>query len=69
VYATRFDTLNFSLTQALGKYFKLRFQAKNLTNPRIQTVYRSEYIGDDVLKTSFTRGLELSLELGVEFSF
>jgi outer membrane receptor protein involved in Fe transport len=69
VYATAYDTLNFSLTQKLGKYFKLQFQAKNLTNPEIQEVYRSEYTGDDVLKTSETRGIEYSLSLGAEIAF
>ncbi len=69
VYATQFDTLNLSLTQKLGKYFKLQFQAKNLTNPEFQTVYRSDVIGDDVLKTSHSAGLELSLTLGAEFGF
>ncbi|HKB16833.1 MAG TPA: TonB-dependent receptor, partial [Planctomycetota bacterium] len=41
VYAKEFDTLNFTLLQKLGQYLHLQFQAKNLTNPRIETVYRS----------------------------
>ena len=69
VYATAFDTLNFSLNQRISKFLRLQFQAKNLTNPEVQTVYRSEYIGDDVLKTSFKRGVELTLALTAEFSF
>jgi outer membrane receptor protein involved in Fe transport len=69
VYATQFDTLNMSLAQRLGKHFKLQLQAKNLTNPAYQTVYRSEFIGDDVLKTSHTAGFEISLTLGAQFSF
>ncbi len=63
VYAKEYDTLNFSLTQALGKYFRLQFQAKNLTNPAIETIYRSEYIEADTTKTSFTRGIEYSVAL------
>ena len=43
-----YGTLNLSVSQQLGEYFKLQFQAKNLTNPEIEEVYRSEYIGDDV---------------------
>jgi outer membrane receptor protein involved in Fe transport len=69
VYAKQFDTLNFSFTQKFLKYFALNLQAKNLTNPEIETVYRSPYIGSDVLKTTFTRGLELSVAIGATFSF
>lgn len=69
VYATEFDTLNFTLTQDLGQYFQIRFKAQNLTNPKIQQVYRSEYIGDDVLKTSFTKGIDYSLSIGARFTF
>ncbi|MEZ5963576.1 MAG: carboxypeptidase regulatory-like domain-containing protein [Planctomycetota bacterium] len=69
VYAKEFDTLNFSLTQSLGRWTWLQFRAKNLTNPRIDTVYRSSYIGDDVLKTSYSNGIEYSLSLGGEVRF
>jgi TonB-dependent receptor len=68
VYATTYDTLNFSLTQKLGRHFVLQFQAKNLTNPSIDTVYRSPYIGSDVLKTTYTNGIDLSLAIGAKFS-
>ncbi|MFO0984301.1 MAG: TonB-dependent receptor [Planctomycetota bacterium] len=67
VYAREFDTLNVSVTQSLGKYFKLQLQAKNLTNPDIETVYRSKYIGSDVTRTSFSRGIEFAISLAVEF--
>ncbi|MCB9914105.1 MAG: TonB-dependent receptor [Planctomycetes bacterium] len=69
VYATEYDTLNFTLSQALGPYLELKLQAKNLTNPKIEEVYRSEYIGDDVLKTSYTKGIDYSLSLGARLSF
>jgi TonB-dependent receptor len=69
IYARAYGTLNFSLTQKLGDVFKLQFQAKNLTNPEIETVYRSKYIGDDVLNTSYTQGIDLSLTLSAEFRF
>ncbi len=69
VYAEDFDTLNVSMSQRLGKHFVLQLQAKNLTNPLIQTVYRSEYIGADVDKTSFTRGIEYSISLAAEVAF
>jgi outer membrane receptor protein involved in Fe transport len=69
IYAKAYGTLNFSLTQKFGDVFKLQFQAKNLTNPEIETVYRSKYIGDDVLNTSYTQGIDLSLTLSAEFRF
>jgi hypothetical protein len=69
VYATPFGTLNLSLRQRLGEYFTLTVQAKNLTNPAIQTVYRSDLIEEDVLRTSFTRGIDVSVSLGASFSF
>ena len=47
-------TLNFTLQQKLGEYFRLFFQAKNLLNPEIQTVYRSEYLPDGDIVTEPT---------------
>jgi len=63
VYEKEFGTLNFSLTQKLGERWQLQLQAKNLTNPDIDTVYRSEYIDGDVTKTSYTKGVEFSVGL------
>lgn len=67
IYALEYDTLNVSLTHALGKRVKLGLQAKNLTNPTIEEVYRSPYIGDDVTKTAYTKGIEYSLGLSLSF--
>jgi hypothetical protein len=69
IFQTEYGTLNLSVAQPIGRHCKLTFQAKNLTNPEIQTVYRSQYIGDDVLRTSYTQGIELSLTLSAEFTF
>lgn len=69
IYAKQYDTLNMSISQALGKYVKLQLQAKNLTNPKIQEVYRSPYIGSDVTKSSYTRGIEYSLGITVSVGF
>ena len=44
-------------------------QAKNITNPTIEEVYRSEFIGDDVTRTSYTKGIEYSIGLSAEFTF
>jgi outer membrane receptor protein involved in Fe transport len=69
IYAKQYDTLNFSVAQRIGRFLKLQFQAKNLTNPHIETVYRSQYIDDDVTRSSFTRGIEYSLTLSADFRF
>ncbi len=69
VYALPVDTLNLSVSQKLGKYLTLTFQAKNLTNPEIETVYRSVYTGADRLKTSYTEGVEYSISLSAQFTF
>jgi outer membrane receptor protein involved in Fe transport len=67
VYEKKFASLNFSLSQKLGENWKLGFKAKNLLNPEIQTVYRSNYNGGDVAKTSYTKGREFSISLSYEF--
>jgi carboxypeptidase family protein/TonB-dependent receptor-like protein len=69
VYGKEYDTLNLSVIQKLGKYTKLQFQAKNLTNSKIETVYRSPYIGADVPRSSYTKGIEYSIALLMDFRF
>lgn len=65
IYQTEFGTLNFTLSQRLNEHSWLEFQAKNLTDPEIETVYREPQIGDDVTKSSYTQGIEFSLSLKV----
>ena len=69
VYALEYGTLNLSISQRLWKHLRLQFQAKNLLNPDIQEVYRSPFIGGDVLKTSYSTGVEFSIGLVAEFTF
>jgi outer membrane receptor protein involved in Fe transport len=69
VYAVQYDTLNLSVFQRIGEHMRLQLQAKNLTDPTIETVYRSKYIGDDVRRTSFTRGIDVTLTLNLSYSF
>ncbi|MCB9886674.1 MAG: TonB-dependent receptor [Planctomycetes bacterium] len=69
VYATETDRLNFSLSQALGRGVSLQFQAKNLTDPDIQTTYRGETIGPDVVKTSYREGIDYTLSISGEIRF
>ncbi len=68
VYATEVATLNFSLIQEIGRYIQLKLQAKNLLDPEIQTVFRAPE-GPDVLKTSFTKGIDLSVSLSANIPF
>jgi outer membrane receptor protein involved in Fe transport len=67
VYSSEYDTLNFSVSQKFGKYIELQFQAKNLTNPDIETIYRSDAIDDDVTKTSYSKGIDWAISLNIKF--
>lgn len=67
IYETEYGTVNFSLSQKLGEIWTLKFQAKNLLDPEIETVYRSKYIGEDVTKTSYQKGMEFSFSLSAQF--
>lgn len=69
VYQKAFGNLNFSVNQRLSQHFSLKLQAKNLTNPTIEEVYRSDFTGPDVTNTSYTRGIEYALSLSANFSF
>lgn len=63
VYARPVGNLNFSFSQRLGDRWRLQVAAKNLTNSKIEEVYRSDYIDGDVVKTSYSKGTELSISL------
>jgi TonB-dependent receptor len=67
VYEAEYATLNFSATQKIDETWQVKFQAKNLTNPAIQTVYRSDYIDGDVVKTSRRKGIDFSISLSAKF--
>jgi TonB-dependent receptor len=69
IYAKEYDTLNFSLAQQIGPWLRCQFQAKNLTNAKIETVYRSDVIGSDKTHTSYTKGIDYSFSLTANFSF
>jgi outer membrane receptor protein involved in Fe transport len=63
VYAKAFGTLNLSVSQNIGKHLQVKFAAKNLTNPKIEEVYRSEFIDRDVTKSSFRKGIDFSISV------
>lgn len=67
VYETAYGTLNFNLAHSIGENTKIKFQAKNLLDPKIESVYRSKYIPGDVTKTSYRKGIEFSLSLSHRF--
>ena len=65
VYAKEFGSLNLSFSHRFSKHWSIQIQAKNLTNPEIEEVYRSDFTGTDVTNTSFTRGREFSFGLNL----
>jgi len=68
VYAKEYGTLNFSLSQKIGEHWTLGFKAKNLTNPKIETVYHADqYVDEDKTKTSYSKGIEYSINVSYEF--
>jgi hypothetical protein len=67
IYSKEYGTLNFAVSQQLSQRLRLMFQAKNVINPKIETVYRSPYIGGDQTQSSYRRGTELSLSLTATF--
>jgi hypothetical protein len=69
IYALPYATLNFTVQQSIGENWKIFFQAKNILNPEIQTVYRSEYLPADVLNTSYTAGIDFAVGLSFEMDF
>lgn len=68
VFAKEYGTLNLTVSQKLGKHFKLKFSAENLTNPQIEQVYRAPVLPDE-LKSRSQKGIDLSLSLSAEFTF
>jgi len=69
IFSTTYGTLNFTITQSIGEHFKIFFQAKNLTNPDIETVYRSPYTGGDVLNTRYSQGIDFAVGASLQFTF
>ena len=66
VYEKEYGTLNFGLVHELNDIWKLKFQAKNLLDPKIESVYRFSTEGD-ITKTSYRKGMEFSISISAEF--
>ncbi|AQQ09713.1 TonB-dependent receptor [Sedimentisphaera cyanobacteriorum] len=67
VYEKEYGTLNMSLKHKLNDTWSMNLKAKNLLDPEIESVYRSDYIDGDVTKTSYTKGIDLSVSLSARF--
>jgi hypothetical protein len=67
VYEAEYGTLNMTMSHKISERATVIFQAKNLTNPEIEEVYRSSYIGGDVTKSSYTLGREFAIGLSIRF--
>lgn len=68
LFETQYDTLNFTIAQKLGEHFKIKFSAKNLTDPDIQRVYRSP-ITPETVQSSYNKGISFSVSLSAQFEF
>jgi TonB-dependent receptor len=66
IYETEFGTLNFSLSHKLGEIWTLKFQAKNLLDPKIRSVYRDPIDGD-ITHSSYRKGMDFSISLSATF--
>ncbi len=67
VYAKEYGTLNLSVSQEVTEQTKVTFQAKNLTNEAIETVYGGQGTDGETLRSSYTLGREFSIGLSVRF--
>lgn len=67
VYSEEYGTINLSVMQPVRDHCKIMFAVKNLTNPKIREVYRSDYVDREATKTSYRRGIDVALGLEYEF--
>jgi len=65
IYAQPAESLDFSISQRLGKHWKIKFSAKNLIDPSFNRTYGPE--PDARLYSSHRRGRTFGLSLGCEF--
>jgi len=68
IFAREFDTLNLTISQRIGEHIKLKFAAKNLTDPEIETFHRSS-VTPETTRTSTTKGIDFSFGISAEFTF
>jgi outer membrane receptor protein involved in Fe transport len=66
IYQMSATSLNLSLAQKVGKNWKISFAAKNLTNPTLEDVYRTND-GKESPYKSYKKGIEYSVSASYEF--
>jgi hypothetical protein len=67
VYEKEYGTLNLGVSQPLGEQTQVSLQVKNLTNPAIERVYRSDDVSGEATKTSYKKGVDVVLSMEHEF--
>ena len=69
-FSVPYDTLNVTFSQRLGRYLTLSLGARNLLNPLIKEVYRSEYIDQqNIIANAYSKGIDFSLSLSTKIEF
>jgi hypothetical protein len=69
VLEEEYGTLTLGVIRPIGEHCKIAFQAENLTNPEIRRVHRSDFITNEVVKTSFRRGIDFSFSISLTYRF
>jgi outer membrane receptor protein involved in Fe transport len=64
VYEQPAPTLDFILSQKIGRHLGLRFAARNLLNPKIERTYGES---GNQLYSSFQRGMTFGLSMSYDF--
>jgi outer membrane receptor protein involved in Fe transport len=64
VYEQPVPTLDFIISQKLGRHMTLKFGAKNLLDPKIERTYGKK---SNLLYSSYTRGRAFGLSLTYDF--
>lgn len=68
IYQEGYGTLNLTASQEIVKGLRLSFNAKNLTNPNIETQYRTPD-GFTGLNSVYSAGISLSFSLSYQIAF
>jgi hypothetical protein len=67
VYAKEYGSLNMTYSQKVNDWCNVGLQAKNMTNPSIQEVYRADTLFADVVKTSYRKGIDWSANVTLKW--
>jgi outer membrane receptor protein involved in Fe transport len=64
LYEQPAPSLDFVITQRIGRHARLKFAAKNLLNPKIEQTYGKH---NDAIYSSYTRGITFGLTFAYDF--